>query len=169
MRRIMINFEKCLGCHSCELACAVVHSESQNLLGALLEKKTPLSRVAVGRSGTTNYSLQCRHCSDARCIKACLAGALYRDPGTQTVQQYVHKCVGCWMCIMACPFGLIAESTDGRTAGKCDLCLERDIPACVNACLTGALVFEEITDYNRQKRLDYLIEFQRKEEVAANE
>lgn len=169
MRRIMINYEKCLGCHSCEIACAVIHSESKNLLGAIQEKNVPLARVVVERSGSANFPLQCRHCSDARCIKACMAGALHRDPTTLTVQQNNHKCVGCWMCIMACPFGLIMENTGEGKVGKCDLCAEKDVPACVEACLTGALTFEEITDYNRQRRQEYLIDFLSKEEVLADE
>lgn len=169
MRKIMVSYEKCLGCHSCEIACAVAHSESQSLLGSLKEKNIPLARVVVERSGTTNFPLQCRHCSDARCIKACMTGALYRDPETLTIQQNNHKCVGCWMCIMACPFGLVMENASEKKAGKCDLCTEKDVPSCVQACLTGALTFEEITDYSKQKRQDYLINFTRKEEVSFGE
>ncbi len=169
MLRIMVDFEKCLCCHSCELACAVDHSESQNLFAAIGEKKVPMARVSVERSGELNYPLQCRHCTDARCLKACLAGALYRDDVSLAVRQYDHKCVGCWMCIMACPFGLIAENPSEKKAGKCDLCWSQGTPACVEACLTGALVFEEIADYAKQKRLDYLIEFGKKEELSVNE
>lgn len=169
MRRIMVNFKKCLGCHSCELACAVAHSESRSLFVAIADKRVPMARVSVERSGELNYPLQCRHCTDARCIKACMAGALYRDYDSLAVMQNDHKCVGCWMCIMACPFGLIAENPSEKKAGKCDLCLSQGTPACVKACLTGALVFEEITEYTKQKRLDYLIEFGKEEELSANE
>jgi len=36
---------------------------------------------------------------------------------------------------------------------KCDRCHKLDIPACVNACPTGALVLEDIDDMSREKRL----------------
>ncbi len=61
------------------------------------------------------------------------------------------KCVGCWMCLMACEYGAI-----GRNAGiknvpsiennaiqhHCDLCPEREEPACVMVCPTKALAFD---------------------------
>jgi carbon-monoxide dehydrogenase iron sulfur subunit len=63
------------------------------------------------------------------------------------------KCINCASCAMACPFGVLRfhedrEAPPGKvTAVKCDNCEERQdqglIPACVEACLPGALTFEE--------------------------
>jgi carbon-monoxide dehydrogenase iron sulfur subunit len=51
--------------------------------------------------------------------------------------------VGCWSCIMVCPFGAIVRNEDCRQAVKCDHCMDRDNPACVEACPTRALVYCE--------------------------
>ena len=44
---IQVNPEKCLGCKSCEIACAVEHSASKDLYRALEEKPLPAARVQV--------------------------------------------------------------------------------------------------------------------------
>jgi anaerobic carbon-monoxide dehydrogenase iron sulfur subunit len=83
---------------------------------------------------------------------ACLPGAISRDSGTGTVLIDPERCINCASCAMACPFGVIRYHEDhaplGKTvAVKCDNCLARlrqgRIPACVEACKTGALTFEE--------------------------
>jgi carbon-monoxide dehydrogenase iron sulfur subunit len=33
---ILVNPERCVGCHTCELACAVAHTEADTVLGAVL-------------------------------------------------------------------------------------------------------------------------------------
>ncbi len=51
---IYIDVEKCLGCRSCEIECAVAHSAAKSLLGALREDPLPLpasrSRLLKGSS-----------------------------------------------------------------------------------------------------------------------
>jgi Fe-S-cluster-containing dehydrogenase component len=57
---------------------------------------------------------------------------------------------------MACPFGVIDVSTDGKIIIKCDLCIERTKtgqgPACVEACPTGALKLADEKDLVILKR-----------------
>ncbi len=92
---------------------------------------------------------------------ACLPGAITRISDTATVMINVDTCINCASCAMACPFGVIRYHEDfsapaGKTvAVKCDNCLARqrqgDIPACVEACITGALTFETLdAAYKRQ-------------------
>jgi carbon-monoxide dehydrogenase iron sulfur subunit len=73
-----------------------------------------------------------------------------------------HACIACGMCAMMCPFGMIARglAPDGSsTAGakvmalKCDLCPEREAPACAAACPTGAIVFMEGDEFAHHSRL----------------
>jgi Fe-S-cluster-containing dehydrogenase component len=65
-------------------------------------------------------------------------------------------CIGCHMCVQACPFGVIAVREDGKGVLKCDLCIERlregQEPACVSSCPTKALLFVEETESNKTKR-----------------
>jgi Fe-S-cluster-containing dehydrogenase component len=49
------------------------------------------------------------------------------------------RCIGCRMCIAACPFGAMRYDTSRRRVFKCQLC-DGD-PQCVKLCPTGALQF----------------------------
>ncbi len=159
MKQILINLERCLGCKTCELACAVEHSVSKELFGAVCETPSPVSRVYVEKGQQYNFPLQCRHCSDAQCIKACISGALWRDETTGLVSHSKEKCVGCWMCVMTCPFGVIIQDRGAKIALKCDRCPEREIPACVASCPTKALSLEKVPFYAKGKREEYLTNF----------
>jgi carbon-monoxide dehydrogenase iron sulfur subunit len=57
---------------------------------------------------------------------------------------------------MACPFGVIDISSDGKIMIKCDLCFERikagEEPACVEACPTKALKYVDERDLVASKR-----------------
>ncbi|HUX03110.1 MAG: 4Fe-4S dicluster domain-containing protein [Phycisphaerae bacterium] len=155
-RMIVCRIERCLGCRSCELACAVEHSASKNLLGALGEETAPQRRVRVEASGGRACAIQCQHCEDAPCIAVCPSGAInQRDEGGPVLID-AERCIGCKFCVVACPFGAIEMSRDGRAVVKCDLCIERteagQAPACVSACPTKALVFITVEDYNKRKR-----------------
>lgn len=159
MKEVLIDTERCLGCRSCELACAVAHSESKNLFGAAGEDKKPLKRIFVHQAGGKKVPLNCRHCEEAPCIDACIAGAMHRTPGgVVTNVDGPGECTGCWMCVMVCPYGVIRSEIEQRVALKCDRnCLDaRGEPACVHACPTGALKFVEVDDFSRGKRARFL-------------
>ena len=152
MKEVFVNMDRCLGCKSCELACTVEHSQSKSLFGALSERPLPGKRVFVAYGDGKKVPLQCRHCEEAPCIDACMAGAMTWDDETHLVNHDPEKCVGCWMCIMVCPFGVIGREKDAKVAIKCDRCYERDEPACVEACPTGALLFATLEEAEKIKR-----------------
>lgn len=137
--KIFCDIRKCLACRACELACAIEHSKSKNLFSAIKEK--PLSKKRRKVSGIEGrvISFGCQHCEDAPCVAACMSGAMYKDPVTGETKHDKEKCVGCWMCIMVCPFSAIVQDVTDKTAVKCDLCPDRDDYACATACPTGAL------------------------------
>lgn len=141
---IMVDPDRCLGCHACELACAVAHSQAGTLLGAVLngEPLTPRNRVV--QVAQVKFSTQCRQCEDAPCVKICPTGATFRTETYTAVNPM--RCIACGLCSMVCPFGAIHISTvpvngkSKRAAIKCDLCVDRPGgPACVEACPTQAL------------------------------
>ncbi len=69
MRGVFVNPELCIGCHQCEIPCAVEHSVAQDLSRALLETPVPRTRIHVeaGPVDTTAFANRCRHCDPAPC------------------------------------------------------------------------------------------------------
>jgi carbon-monoxide dehydrogenase iron sulfur subunit len=147
MKRLFVRPELCTGCKTCEIACAVEHSQSKTLLGAMLESPPPHTRIYVEAppGNGLKMPMTCRHCDPAPCIAACIPQAMHRSAGdVVTNVGGKHACIACGMCVMMCPFGMIAraQSPDGIImALKCDLCPDLAVPACAAACPTGAIVF----------------------------
>jgi len=155
---IACRIEHCLGCRSCEIACALAHSESKDLRGAVKEHPLPQRRVTVETAGAYGLPLQCRHCEDAPCMMICPSEAIQRKGKEGLVLIAQDRCIGCKLCVVVCPFGVIRLSRDGKAVVKCDQCIERteagDEPACVTACPTKALMFVEIEEFVGQVRKD---------------
>ena len=135
--KVYFDSRKCLGCHSCEFVCAVEHSKTKDPHKAHLEEEMPIPRLNVEFVEGMCLTMACRHCDPAPCVEACIAGAMNKDPDTGQVSCNADKCIGCWMCIMVCPFDAVVP---GKTFSiKCDMCHEHGSPVCVEACHTRAL------------------------------
>jgi len=147
-KEIFVKTDRCVGCRSCIMACAVEHSASKTLFGAISESPRPKSRVYVEWvSPDRKVPLVCRQCEDAPCMHACIAGAISRD-ASGVVRTDTDKCIGCWTCVMVCPYGVIGRHLETHKAYRCDRCPDREMPACVSACPTGALVYQTVPDYS---------------------
>lgn len=156
MKQIFCKTEKCLACRSCQLACATAHSKSKNLERAIQEQPLSKYRIhveVIDEDGNLSRSrviaIQCRHCDEPYCVQACISGALYKDAQTENILINAEKCVACWSCVMVCPFGVIARHEGLQQAIKCDNCPDREVPACVEACPTSALVYCEKEEIKR--------------------
>lgn len=148
MKRVWVDSQKCLGCKTCELQCAVErNSIAKTLAGAVRERPKPLARIGVYGPNGASFPLQCRHCTDAACLKACPAGAMQRDEQTGITFVDQAKCRACWMCVMSCPFGAVTILPEYKVAHKCDACMHMEQPACVAACPTQALVYGDESEY----------------------
>lgn len=166
MKRVLVDFERCLGCHTCELACATAHSEAGTFIGAVLGGERPPISIKVVSDDVLRFPLQCRHCTEAPCAKACMVHAIVRDEETGHVICNTDKCIGCMMCVMVCPFGAISESAQSHKAVKCDLCEQTGEPSCVAACPTGALSFEEVDGFSARRRHDFVVSYEECEEAS---
>ena len=147
MKKVYFDSEKCLGCHSCEFACAVEHSVSKDPRKAHLEDETPAARRKVQLVEGMCLTVACRHCDPAPCVEACVIAAMTKDRQTGEVRCDTERCIGCWMCVMVCPFDAVRPGKVFTI--KCDMCQDEESPVCVDACPTKAL-FEATTDEFRK-------------------
>jgi len=139
--KILAKPEVCIGCHLCEVWCAVSHSRSKDIIKAFLhEKEKPSPRICVEDRVPLSFAIQCRNCDEPECVAACISGAIYKDIDG-IVKHDPEKCVGCYSCIMACPFGSIRKDLNSYKVVKCDLC--NGDPQCVKKCPNNALVIIE--------------------------
>jgi carbon-monoxide dehydrogenase iron sulfur subunit len=147
---IVVDIEQCVGCKSCELACAVAHSESKDVLRVVFESPRPEARLTVRKVADYPFPNLCRHCRNAPCIEACPTHALARTELGEPVLCELKKCVGSAHCVSACPYGVLKLSREGKVLVKCDFCLERvaegEEPACVQGCPTEALRYVSVEE-----------------------
>jgi len=99
-------------------------------------------KIRIEEMGGISFAVSCRHCDEPLCVKACITGALTRNEGVITINR--DKCIGCYTCILSCPYGAVSPSEDGAVQ-KCELCIKtrKGTPQCVMGCPNGAIVFEE--------------------------
>ena len=131
-RLITVDIEKCTGCRICELACSLKHEKQCN------PSKARIHAIIWAEEGRS-VPVVCHHCDDAPCMHACRYEALWRDPATGAVLVMEDRCIGCKMCLVACPYGCMGYDKARHKAFKCDLC--GGDPACCAACPTDAITY----------------------------
>lgn len=160
---IQVNAGRCTGCKSCEIACALAHSKTKELVAAAMGEPEIQPRISVRKMGDLAVPVQCRHCEDAPCVKVCPNDALHRDASAQVVLHDPSKCQGTGACFEACPYGVLEEAPDGKVLTKCDLCTIEvsagEKPACVLSCPTGALQLVDL-DEEVKHRIEWLVDFE---------
>jgi carbon-monoxide dehydrogenase iron sulfur subunit len=137
VKQIIVHQEKCTACRECELACSFSHEGAFN---------PALSRIRVVDFYEEQFYLPmtCVHCADAPCAAVCPTVAILREPDGQ-IRVYEDRCIGCKMCLLACPFGVMGFQPQTGVAQNCDLCRPRsDGPQCVAFCVPQALEYAEV-------------------------
>lgn len=156
------NPSLCIGCRTCMIACVVAH-EGKHIFEIDPNGYDFQPRIQVVKTRTKTATVQCHHCEDAPCVKACPVGAMVK--GVNSVDLREDRCIGCRQCVLACPFGavqMVEKRFSGQagairvTAHKCDLCQStaEGKPACTAVCPTDALTYytgAELTQQTEQK------------------
>jgi carbon-monoxide dehydrogenase iron sulfur subunit len=86
----------------------------------------------------------------------CPTEAMHRASAGGPVLIDQDRCIGCKLCMVVCPFGVISLRSDGKGVIKCDACVERtkagQEPACVAACPTKALRYVSVKELTKTVR-----------------
>jgi protein NrfC len=152
---LVVDVEKCQGCVTCMMACALAHEGVASL---------SLARLQVLQDSFAKWPddltiEQCRQCVDAPCVEACPVNALVANPEYGNVRMVDQDlCIGCGLCFDACPYTpsrpIIAEEAEydnDLKSRKCDLCADTPYwdqaggpsgkQLCVEVCPVGAISF----------------------------
>jgi carbon-monoxide dehydrogenase iron sulfur subunit len=160
---IVVEVNKCLACKTCEIECAIAHSEFKDKKDAVFKLHSLQHRVFVEKMKEFSIPLQCRHCEDAPCVKICPTKAIEKREIEGPVVINESLCIGCKRCLLICPFGVISINHQSRASIKCDLCIGRLkeglSPACVSGCPTKAIKYISIDEYNKLKRRRVIKEY----------
>ncbi|MBU0728692.1 MAG: 4Fe-4S dicluster domain-containing protein [Proteobacteria bacterium] len=167
---MLIDLNRCIGCHSCAVACR-----------AIWQVPVPHQRSWVHRLGpaetpfglaSTYYPGHCNQCDKPACIPVCpvtpvpkefrhqgtglaktiQVSATWKNPFNGIVEIDKSRCIGCGACVKGCPYNarFVNDAKKPLKADKCDFCqgrLDQGLePFCVETCIGSARIFGDITD-----------------------
>ena len=157
----------CIGCRTCQVAC----KDKNNLeIGTIFRRLSDFEVGSYPTVQTFHYSSSCNHCENPACVKVCPVGATYKDPETGVVRQDYDKCIGCRMCMSACPYTGVrsfnweepkysvdhamgdadAPVHQKHVVEKCTMCWHKlakgENPLCVDGCPAYARFWGDLND-----------------------
>ena len=177
---MVIDAKNCIGCNACAVACKVENNIPQGVWwNRIFTEGGDGIGTAAGTHPTASVAgslklgflpVACQHCENPACTKVCPVGATFKDPDTGVVRQDYEKCIGCRMCMAACPYtgvrsfnwaepAYYVDHTMGdaavpthqkHTVEKCTLCWHRLAqglqPACIEHCCAKIRYFGDFND-----------------------
>ena len=171
---LLIDTKRCIACNSCAVACKIENNlpdgnwwnRVMTVGGGHLDEP----RGEYPNLEMYNVTLSCQHCENPACVKVCPVGATYKDPDTGVVRQDYDKCIGCRMCMSACPYNGVrsfnweepvfhtdyamgskdAPEHQQHVVEKCTFCYHRTSqgiePACMHLCVGRARFWGDLDD-----------------------
>ncbi len=145
--------------------------------GVVLEGEHYYEPEKVPEEDAFYMPIACMQCEKPPCVKVCPVRTTYREPDGIVVIDY-NWCIGCRMCIGACPYwarrfnwgepNLPKDKMNPKThylgnrprmkgvVEKCTFCIQRTrkgrYPACVEVCPVGARKFGNLLDPDSEIR-----------------
>ena len=168
-----INQTRCIGCQTCAFACKMQNGVAKDMRwNRVLTEGGGVADDAQGQYPNltrTYLPLACQHCENPACLKACPTGATYKDEMGRVEIDY-DKCIGCRMCMSACPYNGVrsfnweepafhmdyamgskdAPEHQRHVVEKCTFCYHRTSqgiePACMHLCVGRARFWGDLDD-----------------------
>lgn len=171
---MVVDTKACVACNTCAIACKVENNLPDDVWWNKImtvggqENETP--EGVYPNLSMYNITFACQHCENPACVKVCPVGATYKDGDTGVVRQDYDKCIGCRMCMAACPYtgvrsfnwdepkyqldfpvgGAEVPTHQKHVVEKCTFCNHRLAkgmePACVYQCPARARFFGDLND-----------------------
>lgn len=167
-----IDLKSCIGCHTCSVACKSANNLPNDMWwNRVLTIGGESMDTAAGVYPNNKMEflpMNCQHCENAPCVKACPVGATYQREDGIVIQDY-DKCIGCRMCMVACPYNarsfnwkkpeyyvehavgdFDAPEHQYNVVEKCTFCVNRidrgEKPACMVLCPGRARYWGDLDD-----------------------
>lgn len=169
----LVDTSRCIACKACQVACKQWNGLPPEKIDKVESPQNPPDLSAItwtlvrmkeassnGKVRLLFFKDQCRHCIDPPCqMSAVIPGSIYKDEETGAVIYTKRTRYENFEDIM-CPYDIPRQDPNTGRLFKCTMCIDRVknnmLPACVQACPTGAMQFgdrEEILEM-AHKRLE---------------
>src|SRR6185312_12778071 len=142
-----IDPSRCIGCQSCLQACeeCETHRGTSMINFDFIERRESIRSAAY----------VCWHCDDPTCAEVCPADAIKKGEDGVVHSSLKPRCIACWNCVLACPFGIPKKVPEYEQMMKCDMCYDRTSagkrPMCATVCPSGALYFGKRETIERER------------------
>ncbi|MFB6468119.1 4Fe-4S dicluster domain-containing protein [Cytobacillus sp. Hz8] len=175
---MLIDLKRCMGCNNCAVSCKIANNLPDDIWwNRVLTVGGNYVDTATGeypnKLHMKHVPIGCQHCGNPPCVKACPTGATYKRKEDGIVVQDYDKCIGCRMCMVACPYnarsfnwkkpeyyvGFATGDADAakhqyNVVEKCTFCINRisrgDEPACMELCPARARIWGDLDDPNSE-------------------
>lgn len=170
-----IDIDLCTGCNACAVACKVENNLPNgiwwNRILTVGGESMDTPKGTFPNLRMKFLPVNCQHCENPPCVKACPVKATYKREEDGIIIQDYDKCIGCRMCMVACPYNArsfnwskpdyaieVSMGDKNVTAHqynaveKCTFCSHRLaqglLPACIDTCPNRARIFGDLDDPN---------------------
>lgn len=127
-----VGMDRCIGCHSCSLACArIVHKQFSWITAGI--------HIHTSGGLSTGFEASvCLACNPAACAAVCPTGACTQRPGGG-VKKNPKDCIRCGKCAKACPVEAVHIDPETSLPYVCIQCGH-----CVAYCPHDCLIMKEM-------------------------
>ena len=164
------DMTRCIGCRACQVACK---DKNRLEVGTLYRNVKSYTVGTFPNVKSYSYSGSCNHCENPICLANCPTGAISKAEDGTVVQDQ-NKCIGCRMCVAACPYtgvrsfnwaepeytidfecgGQNVPAHQKHTVEKCTMCWHRlakdEEPMCIRMCPERARFWGDLDDPNSE-------------------